>query len=283
MFSRIIVAVDGSESSYHALRQACRLARAEGGAIRVIAVTPPYEGELRLVGVRQHVAEMVSEPYKKALAKSVEIADSLGISVQTVLEQGEPHEQIVNAAESLGCDLIVVGVRGCNPAEKLLMGSMTARVIGCSHIDVLVVPGDKQIATDSILVAVDGSEFGKVAAKRAFDLQKSYGSRVLVISVADVPEHLYGLDAGVAQGMIDRARKNLEDVGKEADSVAAKAEMLLHEGDPARIITEIATKMTVGMVIVGSHGHTRFKRLLMGSVTERVIGNAPCPILITRN
>jgi len=225
---------------------------------------------------------MINEPYQKALAKSEEIADSLGISVRAILEQGEPHERIVDVAESQGCDLIVMGVRGFNPAEKLLMGSMTARVIGYSPIDVLVVPGDKEIGLDSVLVAVDGSESSNVAADHAFELQKSYGSKVQVLSVADVPDHLYGLDPSVAQGMIDIARRNLEDVSKRIANIGENAEMVLREGEPAKIIAEIAEKTHVGMIIVGSHGRTRLRRLLMGSVTERVIGLAPCPILVTR-
>ena len=282
MFRRIVVAIDGSESSFHALKQACLLARAEGGTIRVISVVPPYEGELRLVGVRQHVSEMVREPYQKALAHAVEIADSLNIPVKTIFEQGEPHERIVDAAEAEVSELIVIGVRGCNPAEKLLMGSMTARVIGYSHIDILVVPSDKGIGLDSVLVAVDGSESCKRAVKQAFLLQKSYGSKIAVISVASVPDHLYGVDPAMAQKMIETARKNLADVAQKADSDGIKAEMLLREGDPAKIITEVAEKIHAGMILVGSHGRTQLRRLLMGSVTERVIGHAPCPILVAR-
>jgi nucleotide-binding universal stress UspA family protein len=225
---------------------------------------------------------MVREPYQQALAKSAEIAEALGVSVRTIFEQGEPHERIVDLAESQGCDLIVMGVRGFNPAEKLLMGSMTARVIGYSSTDVLVVPGDKDIRLESVLVAVDGSESSTVAVKRALDLQESYGSKVQILSVADIPEHIYGLDPGIAQGMIDNTRGNLEDVSKRVESIGGKAEMLLREGDPARKITEIAQAMNVGMIVVGSHGRTRLRRLLMGSVTERVIGHAPCPILVTR-
>jgi nucleotide-binding universal stress UspA family protein len=225
---------------------------------------------------------MINQPYQEALAKAVEVADSLDISVLTTLEQGEPHERIVEVAESARFDLIVMGVRGSNPAEKLLMGSMTARVIGYSPIDVLVVPLEKEIGLDSVLVAVDGSESSNVALKRAFELQKSYGSKVQVIWVADIPDQIYGLDPSAAQGMIDIARRNLEGVAKQVDSIGGKAEMLLREGEPAKVITEIAEKTHVGLVIVGSHGRTRLRRVLMGSVTERVIGHAPCPILVTR-
>ncbi|MGA8833905.1 MAG: universal stress protein [Desulfomonilaceae bacterium] len=55
MFRRILVTVDGSDSSLHALRQAMSVARAEKGVIKVVSVAPPYTGDLPLVGVREHV------------------------------------------------------------------------------------------------------------------------------------------------------------------------------------------------------------------------------------
>ncbi|MBI5248333.1 MAG: universal stress protein, partial [Desulfomonile tiedjei] len=111
MFSNILVAIDGSESSNHALRQTFPLARAEQSLIRVISVVPPYQGELRLVGVKQHVSDMLIDPYRRALAKAEDAARETGTTIYTMLEEGEPHEKIVEAAEALDCDLIVVGVR----------------------------------------------------------------------------------------------------------------------------------------------------------------------------
>ena len=66
MFKRILVAVDGSDSSLHALRQAMALARAEKGAITVVSVAP-YTGDLSLVGVRENVNDMILAPHQKAL------------------------------------------------------------------------------------------------------------------------------------------------------------------------------------------------------------------------
>jgi nucleotide-binding universal stress UspA family protein len=54
----------------------------------------------------------------------------------------------------------------------------------------------------------------------------------------------------------------------------------VREGEAYRVITELAGKEKFGVIVMGSHGRTGLKRLLMGSVTEKVIGYAPCPVLI---
>lgn len=283
MFNRILVAVDGSESSLNALSQTFPLARAEGSTIRIVAVVPPYEGELRLVGVRQNVAEMMSEPYVNALKDAQELADAAGARVEAILEQGEPHERIVELAEAERCDLIVVGVRGCNPTDRVLLGSMTARVIGYSNTDILVVPKDSHMGLDQILVSVDGSDSSKGAMKSAIEFQRSYGSAVTVIAVADVPPHIYGVDPSVAEGLIIEARKIVEEAAAQAEAAGVRVEPMLREGEPAKLIVQLAKEMKSDLIVMGSHGRTGLRRLLMGSVTERVVGHAGCPVLVTRS
>jgi nucleotide-binding universal stress UspA family protein len=282
MFSNILVAIDGSESSHHALRQTIPLARAEQSSIRVISVVPPYQGELRLVGVKQHVSDLLTDPYRRALATAEDAARETGTRIYTTLEAGDPHEKIVEIAEAQGCDLIVVGVRGHNPAEELLMGSMTERVIGFSHTDVLVVPLGKNLATDNILIAIDGSTESKRAVDLAFRFHRSYGSQLTILAVADVPPHIYGISAEVADEIIVKARKELEQVKIKSQEEDIIAELLLHEGDPSHVITDIARKRNSNLILMGSHGRSGLKRLLMGRVTERVIGRAPCPVLVAR-
>ena len=283
MFERILVALDGSESSLHALRETFPLARAEKSAIRVISVVPPYEGELSLVGIKQHVVDLMKEPYQKALREAAELAETHGISIEASCEQGEPHETIVDVAERDNCDLIVVGVRGCNPTDQLLMGSMTARVIGYSRTDILVVPRNATLGLNKVLFAVDGSKFGERAMRRAFDFARAYGSSLYALCVADVPPHLYGVAPKAAEGMIVAARANLMAVEKAAHSAGVQTELLLREGEPAQLITDISEKEHVELIVIGSHGRSELGRLLMGSVAERVIGHAPCPVLVARS
>jgi len=282
LFKRILVAVDGSPASLHALTESCRLARAEHGSITVLSVMPPHDGELRLVGVR-NLAALMQAPVDKALADATRIAEAERISVRTVAGQGEPYEEIVTLAEEEQYDVIVLGVKGHNVSETVLMGSVTARVIGHADTNVLVIPRESSLMWQRILVPVDGSVWSKAAANIAFQLVQSYGSQVDLVSVADVPSHLYGVSVSAANEMIDLARRHLDQITHEAKSRDIEANYYLREGDPAKILIELVRKQAVDLIIMGSHGRTGLTRLLMGSVTERVIHDSPCPVLVIRS
>ena len=73
-----------------------------------------------------------------------------------------------------------------------------------------------------------------------------------------------------------------DDVKNKAASEGVKAEGIVQEGEAYKNIIDIAGKKKAGAIIMGSHGRTGLKRLLMGSVTERVIGHAPCPVLVVK-
>lgn len=282
LFSRVLVAVDGSPASLHALAETFRLARAEHTSVAVVSVVPPYDGDLRLVGVR-NIHALMRAPAEHALSDAMKVAGDQGFPVEPVLEQGEPHESIVTLAEKQRCDLIVVGVRGHNVSETALMGSVTARVIGFGTTDVLVIPQHSALDWQRIVLAVDGSQWSRSAAHRAFQFVESYGARLTVVSVADVPSHLYGLSPGAAEEMISESREYLAETRQEAETRDIHAQYVVHEGNPAEKLIEVVSSLKADLLIVGSHGRTGLKRLLMGSVTERVVQYSPCPVLVVRS
>lgn len=281
-FSRILVAVDGSPASLHALKETCRLVRAEHGSVGAVSVVPPHDGELRLVGVSNAIAKMHA-PAQKALTDAAKEAESEGVNLQTYLVQGEPHEAIVSLAEEEEYDLISLGVKGHNVAETVLMGSTTARVIGFGQIPVLVIPLESRLTWERILVPVDGSASSRTAAHLAFHLARAYGSQVLVASVAHIPSQLYGISASMVEKMISESKGNLDEIKSDAGSLEIDAEYLLREGEPEQILIELASQRSNDLIIMGSHGRTGLTRLLMGSVTERVIQGSPCPVLVVRD
>ena len=175
-YRKILVAVDGSDSSTHALRESFKLATNEKSWITVVSVVPPYEGELELVGVRD-VKTALKQPCEKALSMASDIAKAERALIKTVCEEGEIYERIVDLADAENCDLIVMGRRGMSRLEKTLVGSVTARVIGHSQRDVLVVPDNSPIGWERILIASDGSRYSKAAVAKAIDFAKSERKR----------------------------------------------------------------------------------------------------------
>ena len=111
-YRKILVAVDGSESSRNALHQAFRFAVDEKCWITVTSVVPPYEGEIEILGVKD-IRAALRKPCEDALAEAREACrDRSGRSIKTVCEEGEVHERIVDLADAENCDLIIMGRRG---------------------------------------------------------------------------------------------------------------------------------------------------------------------------
>ncbi|MEW6163136.1 MAG: universal stress protein [Nitrospirota bacterium] len=273
-YKKILVAVDGSESSKNALRQAIRLAQTgvcdKECSITAVAVVPPYEGDLDLLGISDTIRKMREEPCRKALSDATEIAKREGIGIKTVCTEGVVHERIVDLAESQNCDLIVIGRRGLARIERALMGSVTARVIGYTRGGVLVVPRAAKVGCKNILIATDGSRYSDAAASEAINIAKICEGNLIALSVAKKDENF-----PVAEESVDKVRRDAEREG-------IKVEGLTRKGTPYEVIIKTAEQKNADLIVVGSHGRTGIERLLMGSVTERVIGHAECAVLVVK-
>jgi nucleotide-binding universal stress UspA family protein len=280
-YRKILVAVDGSDASLHALRETFKLAACEKCWITVTSVVPPYEGELELVGVG-NIRVALRQPCEKALADAAELAKAHGALIKTVCEEGEPHERIVDLAEAENCDLIITARTGKGSVKRALVGSVAARVIGYSHIDVLVVPTQAEVGWKSILLATDGSKYSAAAVARAIDFAASYGGSLKALQVIDVPAEFYAETRTPIDEMIQKAKVNVQRIRQDAATAGVNAEAMVREGDSAEVIIKLAAEEEIQTVVIGSHGRTGLRRLLMGSVAEKVVGNAPCPVLVVK-
>lgn len=133
---KILVAYDGSESARRALDQAAALSRSNGAKISVVSVAEPLPqfgragAMLTPEEVREHANELLDA--KAALAVK-------GVTTQMVERKGEAASMIIDEAEKEGSDVIVMGTRGLNAAERWLLGSVSSRVVQHARCNVLVV------------------------------------------------------------------------------------------------------------------------------------------------
>lgn len=281
-YRRILAAVDGSESGLNAFRQACRIAVADGCWLTAITTVPPYEDLFQIPAVREKVSRALRAEGEKVLVAVKEIAKEEDVSVKTVIEEDAPFHAIVGTAEEGNYDLIVMGRHGTKPIERALVGSVTARVIGSTERDILVFPLGSAIGWSSILVATDGSRFGRAATEKAMAIAKAQGSLLSAVSVVDVTEEFQAQAPEAVENLVEKAKEYVDDVVRRAKAEGVKVMSFVREGESYRMITDISRTCHAGMIVMGSHGRTGIRRLLMGSVTEKVIGYAPCPVLVVR-
>lgn len=122
-----------------------------------------------------------------------------GLPLATVCEEGEPGQMIADLADSMRADPVVMGRRNTSTMGRLLLGSVTARTIGFSNTDVLIVPDGAAVNLRRLVQATDGSRFSLHAAQMALALGKELNSLVEVVSVMDVPNEYLALAPQDAQ------------------------------------------------------------------------------------
>lgn len=278
-YRKILVAYDGSPSAQNALSLASQLAREDKSWIKVLAVVPTYQGDLELIGVSD-IKEAITGPGQKLLAEARQRADREGVHILTNLEQGEPYEQIVHVAEEENCELIIMGRRGKGKMERALIGSVTARVIGHTAKDVLVIPENSKLSWENILLATDGSPCCDNALARALEIAQERKAKLNAVSVVYTNDEFYAVGQAVMKELYQEADKVLEKVRKWAGDLGVQAELFVRDGEPHQAITDLTAEISASLIVMGSHGRKGLTRLLMGSVTERVIGYADCPVLV---
>jgi nucleotide-binding universal stress UspA family protein len=104
-----------------------------------------------------------------------------------------------------------------------------------------------------------------------------------IVSVVDVPTEFYAEAPQAVDDLVKKAKGFVADVKKQADAEGVKAETFVGESEAFEAITNLAKEQKADMIVIGSHGRTGLRRLLMGSVAEKVIGHAPCPVLVVKS
>jgi nucleotide-binding universal stress UspA family protein len=137
---RILVAIDGSHHSNAAWRTALELARRFGAeliALHVAVPRPPNSAGMSPRAARR--AQSAARSHGEQLLEEVRVAVAGAVPFETELQFGDPAEVICERGAALDADLIVVGSRGLNLLERIMLGSVSSAVVERAHCSVLVV------------------------------------------------------------------------------------------------------------------------------------------------
>lgn len=137
----------------------------------------------------------------------------------------------------------------------------------------------------TILCPTDFSEESYHALEYAVRFAKLSGATILVPHIIHIPtEHLRDDDGHVLpfERLKSRARTLLEEARDQHAGGYAKCELLLDIGDPFELLLGIAQQRQVDLVVISTHGRTGVEHLVMGSVAEKLIRHAPCPVFVVR-
>jgi hypothetical protein len=134
---------------------------------------------------------------------------------------------------------------------------------------------------ERILVAIDGSEYSEEVINQAISMGKICNSVVFALSVIELfPEHLEHAPA-LEEKLSKEARATLEKAKSRIQEENITCETIVRiGGQPHKFIVSEAKEKNIDLIVIGAHGRGRLKNVFMGSVTQKVIGNAPCPVIV---
>ena len=137
MYDRILLPSDAGDASGRAVDQAVGLARETGAELHLLFVVEevPHAPEM----VEQSVEEQLRSVGEDVLAGVRDRADRAGLSVESTVREGVPHVAIVDYADEVGVDVIVMGTHGRSGLNRYLLGSVTERVVRTADVPVLTV------------------------------------------------------------------------------------------------------------------------------------------------
>jgi nucleotide-binding universal stress UspA family protein len=142
-----------------------------------------------------------------------------------------------------------------------------------------------RIEIDRVLCPVDFSEFSSPALERALRLGQWFDARVEVLHVIPLPVPVgaglpfFPAPLEVSEGQREQATRRLANLVAPYLGEGVPIETRVLQGDPGRLIQEEAESLPADMLVMGTHGRSGFEHLLLGSVTEKVLRRAPCPVL----
>ena len=285
MYDNILVAFDGSDYSKAALTEISHWINRHGGNVSLVHAVYFDEEEFSIAPEQREKRLELGK--KICFQKKEKLSSEFGLDADSLVCEGDPPEVIVDIASEKKADLIAMGTHGRRGLKRLLMGSVTSAVIVQAPCDVLVVkrPCSKCTGTyRSIMVPFDGSDSGRSALSRACHLAKIDNAEITALYV--IPRYEEMIDffktESIRSSLGQEARKIVDSAADlaAAQGISIKTEIV--EGQAAEKIVDLAKKMKIDLIAMGSHGHRGVDKAILGSTAERVIMYAACPVLVVK-
>lgn len=297
----ILFPTDFSEAAQFAGRYATLLGRKLGAALHVIHVPfipfPAAPSELTGLAEAYEAGRRRAEAQLKDLLQT---EDWRGLRTRTAVTIGLIEDEILKAAQR--ADLVVMGTHGRTGIARVMLGSVTEKVVRTVPCPVLtvrhpevkvelpwggVLTGRRKLSETArlqrILIPLDGSPLAESVLPAVRELAQPFGAALTLLQV--IPPYL-GPSARPEEKVSARDRAEVEAYLRTTQQALQEAgigvETVVRVGDPAREILGYAEASEIDLIALATHGRSGLNRWLLGSVAEKVLRGSALPVLLYR-
>lgn len=298
MYQKVLIPLDGSPFAERVLSHVERLISPKETELLLLRVIEPFR-----VSVPQELtplpeAASAGELQKHADAYLNQVKGELhemGLQVQALaVAGGDVASVICDVADAQGADLIAMTTHGRSGLSRWAFGSVAERVLRTASQPIFLVRAATEIPPAGtfgrILVPLDGSELAEQALPEAQTLAREKGAEILLVRAI---EPLSDRDMAVILATWKSAdeiyahrqtaaERYLGEVQEKLRLAGVPAEMVVDEGPAAEVILDTAEAEEVDMIVMSTHGRSGLSRWVYGSVAEKVLRRATCPLLLIR-
>jgi nucleotide-binding universal stress UspA family protein len=288
---KIMVPCDFSPLSKNALNLALFLAENFNAKLTVVHARILYEDNPNMIAreiesLKKYEKQMDDMILEQMKANTDTHKHKLGIKHE-IIRGYSVAPSILNFLNANDFDLVILGTHGHTSIEHFLLGSVAEKVIKYAPCPVITLRPDVQLmsAPKHILIPFDFSEYARKSFQYALNLAKKFKSVLDLLYVVDLDVHpalyAWGMKS-VLQIIPDiekKARSDFKKMVKEENTAGLKINTFFREGKPHREIIKFARDQEHDLIIMATHALSGLDRLLLGSITEKVIRAAPCAAL----
>ena len=299
----VVVAVDGTSKDAAVLTWAARSAQRRGTHLHVISVADlgvsAFGGPESAGGgaVVDQLLKGADATVTAAVARLKEVAPEVEVTSEAVT--GSPSRVLVDASEAAA--LVVVGSSRASRLERVVLGSVSVAVIQHASAPVVLVPEGAGAGPSKVVVGIDGSSHSRAAARAAIDVAQHAGVPVLALTAWNVEvvggivvtepgspewEQVEGRYRAIAEDVLRQAQAEVAGGATTAPGIEPRTDaqpevtVEVRRGGSADVLLDAVADDD--LLVVGTRGRGGFRGLLLGSVSQRVLEAAPCPVLVTR-
>jgi nucleotide-binding universal stress UspA family protein len=290
MSSKILCPVDFSPCSRQAFRTAIRIATARDAELVLLhAWQIPSISSAGEIAIPAGTVQELHDDAVRSLADALAEAKALGATrVTTQFATAAAWELVVDTVRAdPAVELVVVGTHGRTGVTRFLLGSVAEKIVRLAPCSVLAVhEADTTPVFRRVLCPTDFSEGARTAVELA-GRHVAPNGEITLLHVLELPLLREGDASGaeLAEVLDERVTGMLADWagGLRATAKVPVVTRTRLGSAATQILAELDERPAFDLVVVGSHGRTGLKRVLLGSVAEKIVRHAPCPVLVARS